>query len=349
MYPFLRSILFNLPPETAHHVALSSLKFAVRGPAASICTNRVALQPVTVMGLNFPNTVGLAAGLDKNADYLDALAGLGFGFIEVGTVTPRPQPGNPKPRLFRLPAAQALINRMGFNNKGIDHLIQQVSRARYRGVLGINIGKNKDTPTDKAVDDYRLCLQKAYPHAGYITVNISSPNTPGLRDLQKVEELSRLLAELLDTREQLAAQHGKQVPLVLKIAPDLDERAMDDIAGCLLTQRVDGLIVGNTTLSRPELEDYPEARESGGLSGKPLLPLATRVLKSMRARLTDEIPLIGVGGIITAADAAEKFNAGARLVQIYTGFIYRGPALIREIAGLKDSNHGQKEKPLSAD
>lgn len=294
------------------------------------------------MGLNFPNVVGLAAGLDKNADYLDALAGLGFGFIEVGTVTPRPQPGNPKPRLFRLPVAQALINRMGFNNKGIDYLIRQVSRAHYRGILGINIGKNKDTPTDKAVDDYRLCLQKAYPHAGYITVNISSPNTPGLRDLQKVEELSRLLAELLDKREQLATQHGKRVPLVLKIAPDLDEQAMDDMAECLLAQRVDGLIVGNTTLSRPGLEDCPEAHESGGLSGKPLLPLATHVLKSMQARLKDEIPLIGVGGILTAADATEKFNAGARLVQIYTGFIYRGPALIREIAGLKIFNHRER-------
>lgn len=336
MYPFLRSILFNLPPETSHHLALSSLKFAVRGPIAAFCTHRVAPQPVTVMGMRFPNAVGLAAGLDKNADYLDALAGLGFGFIEVGTVTPRPQPGNPKPRLFRLPAAQALINRMGFNNNGIDYLIRRVSQARYRGVLGINIGKNKDTPTDKAVDDYLLCLQKAYPHAGYITVNISSPNTPGLRDLQKVTELSRLLAELLDKREQLTTQHGKRVPLVLKIAPDLDEQAMDDIAGCLLAQRVDGLIVGNTTLSRPGLEDCPEGRESGGLSGKPLLPLATHVLKSMQARLKGEIPLIGVGGILTAADAAEKFNAGARLVQIYTGFIYRGPTLIREIAGLKN-------------
>lgn len=301
------------------------------------------------MGLNFPNAVGLAAGLDKNADYLDALASLGFGFIEVGTVTPRPQPGNPKPRLFRIPAEQALINRMGFNNKGVDHLVRQVDRARYRGVLGINIGKNKDTPTDKAVDDYLECLRKAYPYAGYVTINISSPNTPGLRDLQKVSELSHLLASLLDKREQLAVQHGKRIPLVLKIAPDLDEHAMDDIAHCLLTHKIDGLIVGNTTLSRPGLEHYPEAREAGGLSGKPLMPLSTHVLRNMQARLKGEVPLIGVGGILTAEDAAEKFNAGASLVQIYSGFIYRGPALIREIAGLKTFNHRQKEKPLSAD
>lgn len=349
MYPFFRSILFNLPPETAHHLALTSLKVAVRGPIASFCVIHVASQPVTVMGLNFPNAVGLAAGLDKNADYLDALAGLGFGFIEVGTVTPRPQPGNPKPRLFRIPAEQALINRMGFNNKGVDHLIRQVDRAHYRGVLGINIGKNKDTPTDKAVDDYLECLRKAYPYAGYVTINISSPNTPGLRDLQKVSELSHLLAGLLDKREQLAVQHGKRVPLVLKIAPDLDEQAMDDIAHSLLTHKVDGLIVGNTTLSRPGLEHSPEAREAGGLSGKPLMPLSTQVLKNMQSRLKGEIPLIGVGGILTAEDAAEKFDAGASLVQIYSGFIYRGPALIREIAGLKTFNHRQKEKPLSAD
>lgn len=335
MYRFLSSLLFNLPPETAHHLALSSLKFGVRGPVASHFTKKVASQPITVMDLSFPNAVGLAAGLDKNADYLDALAGLGFGFIEVGTVTPRPQPGNPKPRLFRIPEQQALINRMGFNNKGIDHLIRRVSNARYRGVLGINIGKNKDTPNDKAVGDYLECLRKAYPYASYITINISSPNTPGLRDLQKVSELAHLLSTLLDTREQLSVQHGKRVPLALKIAPDLDEQAMDDMSACLLTHRVDGLIVGNTTLSRPGLEQQPVARETGGLSGKPLMPLATHVLRNMQTRLKGEIPLIGVGGILTAEDAAEKFNAGARLVQIYSGFIYRGPALIREIAALK--------------
>ncbi|HEX7028468.1 MAG TPA: quinone-dependent dihydroorotate dehydrogenase [Gammaproteobacteria bacterium] len=335
MYRFLSSLLFTLPPETAHHLALAGLKLVVREPVAAALTRQVTSQPVTVMGLDFPNAVGLAAGLDKNADYLDALAGLGFGFIEVGTVTPRPQPGNPKPRLFRIPGQQALINRMGFNNKGIDHLVRRVSRTRYRGVLGINIGKNKDTPNDKAVDDYLLCLRRAYPHAGYVTINVSSPNTPGLRELQKVSELSRLLSTLLEAREQLSAQHGRRVPLLLKIAPDLDEPAMDDIAECLLNQRVDGLIVGNTTLSRPGLEHSPVAREAGGLSGKPLMPLATQVLRSMQARLKGEIPLIGVGGILSAKDAAEKFNAGASLVQIYSGFVYRGPALIREIAGLQ--------------
>jgi dihydroorotate dehydrogenase len=337
MYRFLSSLLFNLPPETAHHLALSSLKLAVRKPLAAFLTKQIVPRPLTVMGLNFPNPVGLAAGLDKNADYLDALAGLGFGFIEVGTVTPRPQPGNPKPRLFRIPEKQALINRMGFNNKGIDYLIRRVNASRYRGVLGINIGKNKDTPNDRAVDDYLECLRKAYPCAGYVTINISSPNTPGLRELQKISELSRLLSTLLDTREQLSSQHGRRVPLLLKIAPDLDEQAMDDISACLLNQRVDGLIVSNTTLSRPELEQYPVARETGGLSGKPLMPLATQVLRSMQARLNGEIPLIGVGGILTAEDAAEKFRAGASLVQIYSGFVYRGPALIREIAELKTS------------
>lgn len=349
MYPFFRSILFSLPPETAHHLALLGLKSIIRGPFASFCTKRVAFQPVSVMGLNFPNVAGLAAGMDKNADYLDALAGLGFGFIEVGTVTPRPQAGNPKPRLFRIPEQQALINRMGFNNKGVDYLIRRVDNARYRGVLGINIGKNKDTPTDKAVNDYLECLEKVYPYAGYVTINISSPNTPGLRDLQKTSELSHLLSMLLDRREQLAVQHSKRVPLVLKIAPDLNEQAMDDVALCLSTHRLDGLIVGNTTLSRPGLEQHPAAREPGGLSGKPLMPLATDTLRNMQTRLKGEIPLIGVGGILSAADAAEKFNAGASLVQIYSGFIYRGPALIREIAGLKNlttentEKHGEKD------
>jgi dihydroorotate dehydrogenase len=341
MYSLLRSILFTLPPEIAHELSLVSLKSTVRGPVADFLTRQVASKPVSLMGLAFPNPVGLAAGLDKNADYLDALAGLGFGFIEIGTVTPRPQAGNPKPRLFRIPEAQAIINRMGFNNKGIDHLIRRVESARYQGILGINIGKNRDTPPENAANDYLYCLEKAYPYASYITVNISSPNTPGLRKLQGGEELGKLLSQLLERREQLAGG-GRYVPLVLKIAPDLDTPALDEMATTLLKHRIDGVIVGNTTLSREGVEQYTNAKETGGLSGKPLMALSTRVLRDLHTRLNDVIPIIGVGGICCGEDALQKFSAGAKLVQIYTGFIYRGPALIREIAEIRGKGKGER-------
>lgn len=284
------------------------------------------------MGLDFPNRVGLAAGLDKNGEYIDALAALGFGFIEIGTVTPRAQDGNPRPRLFRLPARQALINRMGFNNKGIDYLVERVRRSRYRGVLGINIGKNKDTPAEKSIDDYLECMKKAYPLAGYLVINISSPNTPGLRQLQNARELSGLLSELARLREHLAAQSGRRVPLAVKIAPDLAPAQIEEIARSIADHSIDGLIVSNTTLSRAGVEGEKYAAETGGLSGAPLLAASTAVLREFARRLPAKVALIGVGGILKAEDALAKIEAGAQLVQIYSGFIYRGPQLISEIS-----------------
>jgi dihydroorotate dehydrogenase len=330
-YPLLRSLLFTLPPETAHGIALKALRLA-RVPADLILRPQVTTDPLQLMGLGFPNRVGLAAGLDKNGDYIDALAALGFGFIEIGTVTPRPQPGNPKPRLFRLAARQALINRLGFNNKGIDYLLARVRQSRYRGILGINIGKNKDTPADKSIDDYLECMKKAYPVAGYIAVNISSPNTPGLRDLQNARELEILLSELARLRSQLAGQSKRHVPLVVKIAPDLSRQQIEDIAKAIADQAVDGLIVSNTTVARAGVEGARHAEESGGLSGAPLLAPSTTVLRAFAERLPKKVALIGVGGILGATDALAKIEAGAQLVQIYSGFIYRGPRLIREIS-----------------
>ncbi len=331
LYSALKPLLFRLPPETAHNLSLKLLKRSLAGPLAGFLRKRIPASPVELLGLKFPNPVGLAAGLDKNADYIEALAALGFGFIEVGTITPQPQPGNPKPRLFRIENQQAIINRLGFNNKGIDYLIQQVKKTRYDGILGINIGKNKTTPAEKSLEDYLVCLEKAYPYADYITVNISSPNTPGLRDLQQSSALNQLLQGLQEKRHRLTDQHGRQVPLLVKIAPDLDPQGLDDIAKSVSIHRIDGLIISNTTLERPDLGSSPLAHETGGLSGKPLMPLATRVLQAMHQRLQGEIPLIGVGGITSAQDAVDKMNAGAKLVQIYTGFIYRGPRLIKEI------------------
>jgi dihydroorotate dehydrogenase len=331
VYPLLRSLLFTVPPETAHGIALKALQLA-RVPASLILRSQVAADPVRLMGLDFPNRIGLAAGLDKNGDYIDALAALGFGFIEIGTVTPKPQSGNPKPRLFRLRGHQALINRMGFNNKGIDYLLARVRQSRYRGILGINIGKNKDTPADKSIDDYLECMKKAYPVAGYIAINISSPNTPGLRDLQNTRELETLLSELTRLRSQLAAQSARQVPLAVKIAPDLLPPQIESIAKVIADQSVDGLIVSNTTLARAGIEGEKYAAESGGLSGAPLLAASTSVLHAFAQRLPKKVALIGVGGILGAADALAKIEAGAQLVQIYSGFIYKGPVLIREIS-----------------
>lgn len=283
------------------------------------------------MGLSFPSPVGLAAGLDKNGAVIDSMAKLGFGFIEVGTVTPRPQPGNPKPRLFRVPEAQGVINRFGFNNLGVDNLIANVKVSRYRGILGINIGKNFDTPLERAVDDYLMCMQKVYAHAGYITVNISSPNTKNLRDLQAADALSNLLFRLKVEQDKLAQLHGKYVPIALKIAPDLTHEQVVEIADLLLQHHIDAVIATNTTLSRDAVKGLPHAEEAGGLSGAPVRDASTRVIRQLSGVLQGQIPIIGVGGILSGADAAEKMAAGASLVQLYSGLIYRGPKLVHEV------------------
>ncbi len=332
LYELVRPLLFQLNPETAHRVAFTALNTAYHLGLTPLLSGQVPQSPRRVMGLEFPNPVGLAAGLDKNGDYIDALANLGFGFIEVGTVTPQPQPGNPAPRLFRLPQAKALINRMGFNNKGIDYLLKRVRRAQFRGVLGINIGKNFDTPLERAVDDYLIGLRKAYPHAGYIVVNISSPNTPGLRTLQYGEALEQLLGALRAEQLRLKQEHGKYVPVAVKVAPDLDPEEIRTIADAVRTCEIDAVIATNTTVSRAGVEGLPHAAEAGGLSGAPLLARSTEVLRQLRQYVGKDMPLIAAGGIMSGADARMKIEAGADLVQIYTGFIYRGPALIREIA-----------------
>jgi len=330
MYDLLRPLLFKLDAEAAHGLTLRGLDLARRGKLLRFVAKPAADLPVEVFGLRFPNPVGLAAGLDKNGEHLDALAALGFGFVEIGTVTPLPQPGNLKPRLFRLPGHEAIINRMGFNNGGVDALVRNVQRSSYRGVLGINIGKNKDTPNDKAVNDYLLCLGKVYAHASYVVINVSSPNTAGLRDLQGRAALHRLVAMLRVAQERLGSQHGGRKPMLLKIAPDLSLAEMDAIAEVLLRTGIDGVICTNTTLERTAVEFDPLGAETGGLSGKPLFERATAVLAGMRERLQGRIPLIGVGGILDGADAAEKLDAGASLVQLYSGLIYRGPDLVAE-------------------
>ena len=330
MYSLLRPLLFRLDPETAHHLTLGGLKTAHALGLSGLVARRPADDPRTLMGLTFPNPVGLAAGLDKNGECIAGLAALGFGFIEIGTVTPLPQPGNPRPRLFRLPQAQGIINRMGFNNDGVDRLIENVKRADYRGILGINIGKNAATPIDKAADDYLICLRKVYAHAGYVTVNISSPNTKNLRQLQGGDELDALLAQLKAEQLKLADTHGKYVPIALKIAPDLDAGQIKQIAALLTKHRIDGVIATNTTLSREGVENLPHGAETGGLSGTPVRDKSTAVIRALAAELQGALPIIGAGGILSGADAAEKINAGAALVQIYSGLIYRGPALVGE-------------------
>jgi dihydroorotate dehydrogenase len=330
LYSLLRPLLFGLAPETAHGVTFTAIEKAYR--LGLLGKGSVSCRPRNVMGVNFPNPVGMAAGLDKNGEHINALAALGFGFIEIGTVTPRPQPGNPKPRLFRIPEASAIVNRMGFNNQGIDELVANVRHANYHGILGINIGKNFDTPVEKAIDDYLICLQKAYRHADYITVNISSPNTPNLRQLQNAGELDHLLGALKLNQQKLADEHGKYTPLAVKIAPDLEPQQIDSIAALLMKHRIDGVIATNTTLSRVGVETLPHAAEAGGLSGAPLTQRATAVIRHLGNMLQGALPIIGVGGIMCAADAKEKIEAGASLVQIYSGLIYRGPRLVREIA-----------------
>ncbi len=327
-YPLIRRLLFALDAERAHELTLRLV--ALGDSLGSASAAPTAGSPVDVMGLRFPNRVGLAAGLDKNGTAVDGLSRLGFGFLEVGTVTPRPQPGNPKPRLFRLPEHQAIINRMGFNNAGVDALLEKLASIRYRGILGINIGKNFDTPIEGAVDDYLLCLDKAYRQASYITVNISSPNTKNLRQLQGVSELDTLLAALKSRQNALADQHGKYVPLALKIAPDLETGQIIDIADALRRHRIDAVIATNTTLGREGVESSPLAAEAGGLSGGPLFEKSTAVIRSLARALAGELPIIAAGGITSGVRAQAKIEAGAALVQIYSGLIYRGPQLVAE-------------------
>ena len=345
MYSLTRPFLFGLEPERAHRLTLGALDLAWNsGCIGLVGGRRPAPLPTRVLGLTFPNPVGLAAGLDKNGDHIDALLGLGFGFVEIGTVTPRPQPGNPRPRLFRLPEHEALINRLGFNNAGIHTLVRNVERARRKGdgLLGINIGKNKDTPNEDAASDYLFCLERAYPLADYITVNISSPNTAGLRELQEEQSLRRLVGTLRDAQERLASQHGKRVPVLVKIAPDLADADIDAVARVLADMDVDGVVATNTTVSRTAVQGHRHAGEVGGLSGAPLMGQATLVLRRLRARLPESIPLVGVGGILSGADAVAKMAAGANLVQCYTGLVYRGPELITECV---DAMRRRKESP----
>ncbi len=329
LYSLLRPLLFKLDPETAHRVTFSALQHAQR--LGLIGKPSIACAPLSLMGLHFPNPVGLAAGLDKNGEYLDALAALGFGFIEIGTVTPRPQPGNPPPRIFRIPQAQAIINRLGFNNHGVDRLINNVKRSGFRGILGINIGKNFDTPLENAVEDYRIGLHKVYQYASYITINISSPNTQNLRQLQAADALDRLLDQLKLEQTELTQRYGKYVPLVVKIAPDLDNGQIASIAALLQKHRMDGVIATNTTLARTGIEHLPVAQQNGGLSGAPLTQRSTAIIHQLQNLLQGSLPIIGVGGVLTAQDARDKMQAGASLIQLYTGLIYRGPVLIEEI------------------
>ena len=329
-YPPLRTLLFQLDPETAHDWTRMLLRLPGASVLAGITAPGIPDAPRRVMGIDFPNPVGLAAGLDKDGECIPVWRALGFGFVEIGTVTPRPQPGNPKPRMFRLPRARALINRMGFNNQGVDRLVEQVRRASGKGVLGINIGKNADTPVEHAVDDYLLGLRKVYPWASYVAVNISSPNTPGLRDLQYGAALDRLLDVLKTEQLRLAAEHGRYVPLALKIAPDIADADLPTVGQALVRHELDAVIATNTTFSRAGVEGLPHAEETGGLSGAPLLARSTAVVAQLREILGGKLPIIAVGGILSGADAAAKIAAGASLVQLYTGFIYRGPELIRE-------------------
>lgn len=327
LYSLARPLLFSMAPERAHDLTLSLLKSAHK---MGFIRQKIDAKPVTCMGIEFPNPVGLAAGLDKDGAYIDALAALGFGFIEIGTITPRPQTGNPQPRLFRIPEAKAIINRMGFNNDGVDQLVENVKASKFKGILGINIGKNADTPVENAVDDYLICLEKVYNYASYITVNISSPNTKNLRSLQSGDALTELLDTLKQRQLELAEQYHHYVPLVLKVAPDLSREDIDFIAAQLITFKIDGLIVTNTTLSRDGVENLAFGNEAGGLSGAPVFEKSTACLRQFAEVLNGQIPLIGVGGITQGEHAVAKIEAGATLVQIYSGLIYTGPELVKQ-------------------
>ena len=330
-YSAIRKVFFKFDPEAIHELTIKSFKATGATPLNLLYKQSVPNKPVEVMGIKFPNPVGLAAGLDKNGECIKAFEAMGFGFVEVGTVTPRPQPGNDKPRIFRLAEANAIINRMGFNNKGVDYLVDQVIKAKFSGVLGINIGKNKDTPDENAKDDYIHCMRKVYDHATYITVNISSPNTPGLRSLQYGEALNELLSALKAEQTSLAEQYGKYVPVAVKIAPDLTAEEVDSIAQCLIANNIDGVIATNTTLARDKVAHLQFGDEQGGLSGTPVKEQSTKVIQLLSKALDNKLPIIGVGGIASGSDAQEKIAAGAKLVQVYTGFIYQGPELVKEI------------------
>ena len=335
LYALARPLLFSLDAESAHHLTLPALRRAAALGLTGLFS-KPAADPRTVMGVTFPNPVGLAAGLDKDGSYIDGLAALGFGSIEIGTVTPRAQPGNPKPRMFRLPAAHAIINRMGFNNGGVDAFVANVQASRFyqgkQGVLGLNIGKNADTPIERAADDYLHCLEKVYPYASYVTVNISSPNTKNLRQLQGASELDALLSQLKDAQLRLADQHKRYVPVALKIAPDIDSEQIKNIADALLRHKLDGVIATNTTITRDAVKGLQYGEEAGGLSGAPVFELSNQVVRGLKAELGDALPIIGVGGILSGSNAKAKMEAGASLVQLYSGLIYRGPALVKECA-----------------
>ena len=339
LYALARPLLFALDPETAHRVALQfSAVAGFLSPKPPPC-------PVKAMGLEFPNPVGLAAGLDKHAEHVESLCALGFGFLELGGVTPRPQPGNPPPRLFRVPEARAIINRFGLNSFGVDAFVENLKRAKARSIIGVNIGKNKDTPNETAADDYEHCLEKLYPHVDYVTLNVSSPNTAGLRDLQEIGALAALLSRIKSRREKLRDEHGRNVALALKIAPDLDDAQIRSIAAVARRERIDAIVATNTTVSRAGVEGFPYATEPGGLSGAPLRLRSTHVVSVLSRALDGEIPIIGVGGILSGADAVEKLDAGATLVQVYSGLIYRGPALVAEcIETIRDAH-----RPASRD
>ncbi|MCE0492555.1 quinone-dependent dihydroorotate dehydrogenase [Vibrio salinus] len=331
LYRLARTGFFQLDAEKAHELAIENFKRFTGTPLDLCYRQHLPNRPVECMGLTFKNPVGLAAGLDKNGECIEAFGAMGFGFVEVGTVTPRPQPGNDKPRLFRLIEAEGIINRMGFNNKGVDHLVENVKKAKYDGIIGINIGKNKDTPIENGADDYLICMEKVYQYAGYIAVNISSPNTPGLRTLQYGQALDDLLSVLKEKQKELAEKYNKYVPLALKIAPDLTDEELVQICDSLKKNEIDGVIATNTTLDRSVVAGMKHANETGGLSGKPIQMRSTEVIKKIYQQLGDEIPIIGVGGIDSFVSAKEKMLAGAKLVQVYTGFIYQGPGLVKNI------------------
>jgi dihydroorotate dehydrogenase len=334
-YSLARPFLFGLDPETAHELTMLSLARLQRTPLEWAYRNALVHDPVVLAGLAFPNRVGLAAGLDKNARCIDGLGAMGFGFIEVGTVTPKPQPGNPKPRMFRLPEASALINRLGFNNDGLDAFVANVKRSSFRAkgrILGLNIGKNATTPIENATSDYLAGLEGVYPHADYVTINISSPNTSNLRSLQGDQALDGLLGAIAQQRQALQERHGRRVPIFVKIAPDLDQAQVDEIAAALKRHAMDGVVATNTTTSREAVVGLPHAEETGGLSGAPLLDASNRVIRQLRAALGPGFPIIGVGGIMSAQDAVSKIRSGADVVQIYTGLIYRGPQLVSDAA-----------------
>ena len=332
IYPLIRRFFFSLDAEKAHLLGLKAIRLIHSVKLSRLVFGQPVYAPKKVMGLKFPNAVGLAAGLDKNGDYIDALSEVGFGFVEIGTVTPRAQDGNPKPRLFRIPEARAIVNRMGFNNKGVAHLVEQVKKSQHKTIIGINIGKNFDTPVEKAADDYTICLQQVYQWADYITINISSPNTPGLRTLQFGDELKHLLETLKSEQTVLTKKWQKYVPLAVKIAPDMDDKDIGLIAELLLEKEIDAVIATNTTISRSEVEGLPNSDEQGGLSGVPVYQQSTHVVRVLSEQLKGKIPIIAAGGIFSARDAQEKITAGAELVQIYTGFIYHGNQLIKDCA-----------------